>query len=90
MPVRRVVQPLWFLFISAAWPGGAAVAMEARSRLAGGRGGAGQGPALGPGPWGSLVGRPGVREPPPGLGKDPGQALLPLSLLHPAGPALLE
>lgn len=34
MPVRRVASPLGFLLILAAWPGGAAVAMEARSRLA--------------------------------------------------------
>lgn len=46
MPVRRVAQPLSCLFISAAWPGGAAVAMEARSRPASGLGGAGQGLAL--------------------------------------------
>lgn len=67
MPVRRVIQPLGFLLISAAWPGGAAVTMEARSRRAArvGWGGAGPGRAgpggpsgvgarrLGPGMWGS-------------------------------------
>lgn len=37
MPVRRVAQPLGFL-ISAAWLGGAAVAMEARIRQAAGVG----------------------------------------------------
>lgn len=60
MPVRRMAQPLWFFFISAAWLGGAAVAMEARSRLAGDRGGAGQGrPSPGsraPGGWGAWWG----------------------------------
>lgn len=54
MPVRRVAQPLWLL-VSAAWPGGAAVAMEAQSgRAAGvGWGGAGQGWACGPCGWGA-------------------------------------
>lgn len=79
MPVRTMAQPLWFFFISAAWLGGAAVAMEARSRLAGDRGGAGQGRpspgsrAPGPGRLGSLVGGPGLRGPPPALGRDRGQ-----------------
>ena len=57
MPVSGVTQPLGFLLIPAAWPGGAAVTMEAQSRRAAGvgRGRAGQcraGQAVGePGGW---------------------------------------
>lgn len=62
MPVRRVTQPLGFLLISEAWPGGAAVTMEARSRRAARVGWGGAGPGrpsgvgarrVGPGMWGS-------------------------------------
>lgn len=90
MPVRRVSQPLGFLLIPAAWRGGAAVAMEARSRRAAGvgRGGTWQArpaehlgsPADGPGPVGGL----------PDLGRGPGPAFPPSSLLHPARPALFN
>lgn len=52
MPVRRVAQPLWLL-VSAAWPGGAAVAMEAQSRRAAGVGRGRAGPAA------RAVGEPG-------------------------------
>lgn len=84
MPVRRVAQPPWFLFISAAWPGGAAVAMEARSRLAGGRGGAGQGPGSRAGgePGGWAWGARAATRPWEGAGP----ALPPVSRRHPAGP----
>lgn len=89
MPVRRVAQPLWLL-VSAAWPGGAAVAMEAQSgRTAGVRwGGAGLG--LRSVRLGSLADAPRTRGGPAVAGSGPWQALPPSSPLHPAGPALLD
>lgn len=97
MPVRRVTQPLGLLLISAAWPGGAAVTMEARSRQAArvGRGGAGPGRAgqavWEPGGWARACGGP----PDPGRGppdprRGPEQALPPWSLLHPERPGVLD
>ena len=62
MPVGRVTQLLGFLLISEAWPGGAAVTMEARSRRAARVGWGGAGPGrprgvgarrVGLGMWGS-------------------------------------
>ena len=64
MPVSGVTQPLGFLLIPAAWPGGAAVTMEAQSRRAAGvgRGRAGQGRAVpgGPSGWGARRVGPGL------------------------------
>ena len=93
MPVRRVIQPLGFLLISAAWPGGAAVTMEARSRRAArvGWGGAGPGRAglagqavWEPGGWARACGGP------PDPGRGPEQALPPWSLVHPERPGVLD
>ncbi|XP_014951414.3 kinesin-like protein KIF3A isoform X2 [Ovis aries] len=90
MPVRRVTQPLGLLLISAAWPGGAAVTMEARSRLAArvGRGRAGPGRAgqavWEPGGWARACGGP------PDPGRGPEQALPPWSLLNPERPGVLD
>lgn len=89
MPVRRVVLPLWLL-VSAAWPGGAAVAMEAQSRRAAGAGRGGAGLGLRSGRLGSLADGPRTRGSPAGAGSGRWQALPPSSLLHPAGPALLD
>lgn len=89
MPVRRVAQPLWLL-VSAAWPGGAAVAMEAQSRRAAGVGRGGAGLGLRPMPLGSLADAPRIRSGPAGVGSGPWQALPPSSPLHPAEPALLD
>lgn len=90
MPVSRVTQPRGFLLIPAAWPGGAAVTMEAQSRREAGvgRGRAGQcgaGEAVGePGGWALDWGGPAD----PGRG--PRQALWSSLLLHPARPGLLD
>lgn len=70
MPVRRAAQPLGFL-IPAAWLGGAAVAIEARSRREA-RVGRGRAGPSGPRPLRELAGGPSVRGGPAHLGKHPG------------------